>query len=212
MLEQHCLAAVEIDADDEVSWHWVIFAEMKNEGYQESSEGEGSSRNEEEDWIGGDRRKTTGSERLAKESSEEEDAVSDERPAATIRLIPAQTHMDADDEKAVEGPNFKGSTVWDHSESYVKIGRLATVAACRGRGYGRFLVNAALGFAGKNEGKMMRDKGLGEWKGLVLTHAQKSVEGWYKSLGFELDEGMGRWWEEGIEHVAMWKRVKKLGQ
>lgn len=190
VLEQHCLAAVEIDVDDEVSWHWVVYTESSSDENEDTTEGG----------------------RTAEASSEEEKTISDERPAATIRLVPAQAHADADDEKGVEGPDYKGSRVWDHREPYVKIGRLATVAACRGRGYGKILVDTALGFAGRNQGEMVRNIGLGEWKGLVLAHAQMSVEGWYKSLGFELDEGMGRWWEDGIEHVAMWKRVQELGQ
>ncbi len=212
VLEQHCSGAEEVDADDGVSWHWVIFAEMPNEGHQ-ASRGDGESGSDvDDDSIVGEGKKTPGSDRPAEDSGEEEDTISGERPAATIRLVPAQAHADADDEKAVEGPDYKGSRVWDHSEPYVKLGRLATVAACRGRGYGKMLVDTALGFARKNRGKVVRDRGLGEWKGLVLVHAQKRVEGWYKSLGFELDEGMGWWWEEGIEHVAMWKRVEELGE
>jgi len=189
VLEQHCSAAEEIDVDDGISWHWILYADNEDE------EGEERSGSEKANTIG----------------SEDDHTAGAKRPAATIRLVPAQAHADADDEKAVEGPDYKGSKVWDHNEPYVKIGRLATVAPCRGRGYGKILVNTALGFAGRNGGKMVRDTGLGEWKGLLLAHAQKSVESWYKSLGFELDEGMGRWWEEGIEHVAMWKRVEVLG-
>jgi len=128
-------------------------------------------------------------------------------PAATIRLVPAQAHADADDEKAIDGPNYKGSTAWDHNEPYVMIGRVATVKEFRGRGYGRVLVEKALWTAGNNASSMVEDGKLMEWKGLVLAHAQKWVEKWYHSLGFVTDEGMGTWWEEGIEHVAMWKRV-----
>lgn len=190
VLEQHCSAAEEIDVDDGISWHWVVYADKEDE-----EGGKGS---------GGGKANTL--------RSEYDHTAGSKRPAATIRLVPAQAHADADDEKAVEGPDYKSSKVWDHNEPYVKIGRLATVSPCRGRGYGKILVNAALGFAGRNGGKMVRDTSLGEWKGLLLAHAQKSVEGWYKSLGFELDEGMGSWWEEGIEHVAMWKSVEVLGE
>ena len=98
--------------------------------------------------------------------------------------------------------------MWDHEEPYVKIGRLATVREFRGRGYGRVLVEAALGFAGSNANTMVKDWNSGEkWKGLVLAHAQKGVEKWYASMGWERDEGMDVWWEEGIEHVGMWRRV-----
>jgi len=213
VLEQKCSAAEEIDADDGVSWHIVIYAEDETEEESTDEEPESAS-SDEADTIEGDRsaeksgeeEELIGGGRPAEDSGAEDDPI--EIPAATIRLVPAQAHADVDDDGAVEGPDYKGSRVWDHREPYVKIGRLATVAACRGRGYGKMLVNAALGFAGRNEGKMVRDIGLGAWNGLVLAHAQKSVEGWYKSLGFELDEGMGRWWEEGIEHIGMWIRVE----
>lgn len=163
LIEQQCPAAKEIDADDAVSWHWVIH------GLDPSGQ---------------------------------------EVPAATIRLIPAQRHADAEDEKAAEGPNYAGSRMWDHEEPYVMIGRLATIRKFRGRGYGRVLVEAALGFAGSNANTMVKDWNSGEkWKGLAFAHAQKEVEKWYASMGWETDEGMGVWWEEGIEHVGMWIRV-----
>jgi predicted GNAT family N-acyltransferase len=46
------------------------------------------------------------------------------------------------------------------------------------------------------------------WKGLVVVHAQrdKTVDLW-KKYGFEIDEGMGEWDEEGMMHVGMWLRV-----
>lgn len=170
-MEQKCSAAEEIDADDAVSWHWVIHAE------RESAEGR-------------DKRRV---------------------PAATIRLVPAQAHADAEGEKAVDGPDYAGSMIWDRREPYVKIGRLATLKEFRGRGYGRVLVDTALGFTGRNGASMVLGEGLGEWKGLVLAHAQKGVEGWYNGVGFVSDEGMGRWWEEGVEHLGVWRRVEIVG-
>lgn len=162
VIGQNCSVALEIDADDAISWHWVIFAE-NNQKLEE--------------------------------------------PVATIRLVPAQAHPDADDKKAVDGPNYTGSILWDHKEPYVKIGRLATVKEFRGRGYAKALMEAALEYARKNRDVMVKDKRLGEWNGLVLIHAQRRLEGWYKSMGFETDEGLGIWWEESIDHVGMWKRV-----
>lgn len=166
ILEQNCLADEEIDVDDGISWHWVIYA--------------GSV------------------------------------PAGTIRLVPAQAHADADDEKAVGGPNYKGSRLWDHKEPYLKIGRLATRKEFRGRGYGRVLVEEALGWAAGHVGDVVADgydadgKRV-EWKGLLLAHAQAAVEKWYASMGWHADEGMGRWDECGIEHVGVWRRVEIKG-
>ena len=94
------------------------------------------------------------------------------------------------------------------------IGRLATLKEFRGRGYARKLMEEALGFAGENGGSMVveKDRGeLGSWRGLVQVHAQARLEGWYRSLGFEVDEGIGRWLEGGIEHLGMWRRVDVMG-
>ena len=130
-------------------------------------------------------------------------------PAATVRLIPPQPHPATDDERADHGPNYAESKIWDHQEPYAILSRVATVKTFRGLGYGRMLVEAAFEWAGNNAGSMVPEAKPGsEWKGLVLAHAQAAVEGWYKGLGFETDVGMGLWLEEGIEHVAMWKRIE----
>lgn len=76
------------------------------------------------------------------------------------------------------------------------------------------LVEALLGYARAHAAEMVLGGGEGEgerWQGLVLVHAQVGVEGWYTSLGFERDEGMGVWVEEGIGHVGMWRRVEVGG-
>lgn len=46
------------------------------------------------------------------------------------------------------------------------------------------------------------------WKGLVLVHAQADIENVWKKFGFEKDESMGTWDEEGIVHLGMWKRIQ----
>ena len=50
--------------------------------------------------------------------------------------------------------------------------------------------------------------GGSEWKGLVLVHAQVSVEKVWAKMGFVTDEKLGRWDEEGIEHLGMWRRIE----
>lgn len=42
---------------------------------------------------------------------------------------------------------------------------------------------------------------------MVLVHAQVSVEKVWEKMGFVTDPRLGRWDEEGIEHLGMWKRV-----
>ncbi|KAL9099133.1 MAG: hypothetical protein Q9163_005327, partial [Psora crenata] len=178
--EQHCSPTNEIDADDPISTHWVLFA----------------------------RSPVTG----------------EEVPAATIRLVPAQEHNEhgvaeaavaaRDDVHIPDGgfpgrPDYVGSKVWDGKELYGKIGRLATVREFRGKGFGRVLVEEAVRWAEANPGKMIIGKER-EWKGLICAHAQKDVLKWYNKLGFETDDGMGVWVEEGIEHMAVWRRVGEV--
>ena len=55
--------------------------------------------------------------------------------------------------------------------------------------------------------KKEEEKKEAKWNGLVHAHAQKVLVPWYEKQGFEVDEGMGTWWEERIDHVGIWKRV-----
>ncbi|PYI00368.1 hypothetical protein BO78DRAFT_412337 [Aspergillus sclerotiicarbonarius CBS 121057] len=131
-------------------------------------------------------------------------------PVAVIRLVPPPhpphevlTHPDS----GLELPE------WDMAhEPYVKLTRVAVLKEWRGYGLGRKLVDEALEWARGNPREIERAyEGVTgerkEWKGLVLVHAQTQVERMYARLGFETDEGLGRWDEEGIEHVGMWRRV-----
>lgn len=113
-----------------------------------------------------------------------------------------------------------------NNESYIKIGRLATLAPYRKLGLGRMLLETALEWASKNpqlilpppsaasreaariEGRVDVDDVYEAWRGLVLIHAQSNLQKWYIKLGFTLDSSMGEWKEEGIAHVGMWKRIK----
>ncbi|KAL8783722.1 MAG: hypothetical protein Q9195_009295 [Heterodermia aff. obscurata] len=190
--EQHCGAAVEIDDDDPRSWHWVAF--ISNDKSSDHPDGKAA--------------------------------------AATIRLIPPAPiagHIDteaSDSEKTVGKavrPKHGATAMWDGREPFVKLGRMATLKAYRKLGLGRLLVDAALEWlewnkdqvngamdaqVGLEGGDGDREREVGEWNGLVLVHAQKEIERFWAALGFVKDEGMGEWWEDGIEHVAVWKRVR----
>lgn len=87
----------------------------------------------------------------------------------------------------------------------------------RGLGLGRRLVETALGWAAMHAADI--DEAAAQiaareqppvtpipWRGLVLVHAQVDVERMYAGLGFETDQSLGRWDEEGIEHVGMFRR------
>ena len=92
-----------------------------------------------------------------------------------------------------------------------------------GLGLSRLLIDAALSWVAQNQQAIIpplspataeqRKLELGHvpddtvFRGLVLVHAQKTVEKVWSKHGFVRDEKMGVWFEEGIEHVGMWKRI-----
>ncbi|KAF3398413.1 hypothetical protein F1880_006483 [Penicillium rolfsii] len=198
--EQHCSADAEIDADDARSWQWVIYASSPSKDIQSASSSASPS--------------------------------SGSTPVAVIRLVPPPqpphellTHPNAN----TNLPPYD----WLH-EPCIKLTRVAVLPEYRGFGLGRRLVETALAWATEHAGEIdaaagelarrlssqqAKDKdqkaeaveGIGAacqaWRGLVLVHAQVDVEGMYRGLGFVRDEGLGRWDEEGIEHMGMFRRV-----
>lgn len=114
-----------------------------------------------------------------------------ERPVGCIRLVPPPHPAHPN---GFNGPSEK---------HYIKLTRLAVMRDAREKGLARLLCEEALGWAMRNV------KELGEeWQGLVLVHAQVSVEQMWKRLGFKTDEKLGRWDEEGIEHLGMWRTLE----
>ncbi|EAL91038.1 hypothetical protein KXW98_002994 [Aspergillus fumigatus] len=131
-------------------------------------------------------------------------------PVAVIRLVPPP-HAP---HELITNPGANASlSKYDTAhEPYIKLTRVAVLREYRGLGLGRRLVEEALGWARGHvkeiqeacrrvAGRELR------WKGLVLVHAQVQGEKMYERFGFVTDEKMGRWDEEGIEHVGMWKRI-----
>ncbi|KAL8644368.1 MAG: hypothetical protein Q9226_007797, partial [Calogaya cf. arnoldii] len=116
-------------------------------------------------------------------------------------------------EKRNTEPYHGATEMWDGREPYIKIGRMATLAEYRGRGIAKRLIEESLDWAKthvaelSSTGKEKVDD-IPQWRGLVLSQAQMSVQGWWGKMGFEVDEGLGVWWEGGIEHVGMWRRVR----
>ena len=82
-------------------------------------------------------------------------------------------------------------TVWHDERAFAKLERFAVLPEHRGRGLGRRLVE-----------EVMEDARLAGFDAYVL-HAQKHLEAFYRSLGFE---PVGEEFEEaGIRHVKMTK-------
>lgn len=89
-----------------------------------------------------------------------------------------------------------------NEDPYCKLGRVATLAHARGRGLSRRLVDAACEWLAEHHDEV----GHG-WTGNLLAHAQLAVEKMYERQGFKTDDKLGRWDEEGIEHVGMWRAI-----
>ena len=208
--EQKCLPDLEIDEEDDRSFHWVI--------YTAPLEAKAGLNNDEDI---DPRLKTNSVEAVGRSQH------LGEIPVATIRFVtPAPAGVDGTiahepqgfgtvrtpwDQWAVENgksiqPSTAGSKMWDLKEPYAKIGRLATLKKYRGRGYAKMLVLGALKWA-KEHPKEVAGAEKSAWRGLVQCHGQIQLKEWYTSLGFQVDEGLGTWWEEGLEHVGMWLRL-----
>lgn len=112
------------------------------------------------------------------------------------------------------------TTYHDGKEPYIKLGRIAVLKEFRGAGISKILANAAMTWAQQNptyfnpsiESMGMDNMGASStdeipvWKGLMCVHAQEQVAKAWAKWGFQLDEGMGTWIEEGINHVGMFQR------
>jgi predicted GNAT family N-acyltransferase len=155
------------------------------------------------------------------------------QPIGTIRLVPFPhtPHPEPGSAWAPSSPSTgtstppyiidRATTLHDGREPYIKLGRLAVLKEFRGSGLAKLLTNAAMTWARENPtyfnpsiAEMGMDKmgassleELPVWKGLVCVHAQEQVRQTWERWGFEIDEGMGRWDEEGIMHVGMFCRL-----
>lgn len=176
--EQHVPLENELDAADARAFHWVAYASVAAKGVPADDARRGSSAG----------------------------AASTKLPIGTIRLVPP--------------PHPDGPHGADAKESYVQLGRLAVVRDFRKTGISALLINTALAFVraqpydllpARDATQAVREetgRGTGaDFAGLVLVHAQTGVQKVWARYGFERDEGMGTWMEEGMEHVGMWKRV-----
>ncbi len=156
-------------------------------------------------------------------------------PIGVIRLVPFPhpPHPEPGSSYAADAletspspssPSFiidRATTFHDGKESYIKLGRLAVLKEFRGSGIAKMVVSAAMTWAQQNPtyfNPSITERGMdrvaaetsGElpvWKGLVCVHAQEQVAKAWAKWGFQVDEGMGTWIEEGINHVGMFTRL-----
>ncbi|CAG8949231.1 hypothetical protein HYFRA_00004856 [Hymenoscyphus fraxineus] len=123
---------------------------------------------------------------------------SDLSPTSAEELFFATTPVRRQDRK---------TSFHDGVEPYVKLGRWSVVPEWRGKGVGDALIERALSWVSGNAEWAAGCNGDGKWKGLVCVHAQEGAVGAWGRNGFVVDEGMGGWWEAGIRHLGMWRRV-----
>ncbi|CAG9979385.1 unnamed protein product [Clonostachys byssicola] len=109
----------------------------------------------------------------------------------------------------------------DGKEPYVKLGRLAVIKEFRGHRIAGLLVQTVLAWVKANPtffNPSIKELGLEsigalserdvpKWRGLVCVHAQEQVVDVWAKWGFQVDEEMGKWEEEGISHVGMFQRL-----
>lgn len=193
------------DKDDARSWHWVIYASVASTSSPSppSLRPIGSSSKTEEQ-----RRSSASAQSLA---------------VGTIRLVPPP-----------HGPN-KYTNHGNHpAEPYVKLSRLSVLKEYRGLKLSNQLIDAAMNFAAHNPDtirpppapttlEFVHILGKGEqeatvWEGLAMVHSPLKDSGVWKKYGFAealVDEkdnieiaAEAHWNEEGVTHLALWKRMK----
>jgi predicted GNAT family N-acyltransferase len=168
-------------------------------------------------------------------------SVTRSTPIGTIRLVPFPhpPHPELGSSYAADAletgpalldpPAFivdRATTYHDGKEPYLKLGRLAVLKEFRGSGIAKMLVSSAMTWAQQNFtyfNPSITSMGMEKvavtssdeiplWKGLLCVHAQEQVVKVWARWGFLLDEGMGTWVEEGINHVGMFQRLELAGR
>jgi len=155
-------------------------------------------------------------------------------PIGTIRLVPfphfphpepGSKFVFSPEVMAAGPPSYivdRKTTFHDGVEPYLKLGRLAVIKEFRGSGMAKVLVNAAMTWARENPtffNPSVAEVGMENlgaesiedvpvWKGLICVHAQEQVEKTWAKWGYKVDQGMGKWDEEGIMHVGMFQRLE----
>lgn len=178
----------ELDEDDKRSFHWTAYASVPIKQRSPHMK-------PQDEKMDANRRSST----------------STKMPIGTIRLVPPPHSAH---------PHGKHHTdVHKDNEAYVKLGRLAVIKEFRKAGISKLLIETALTFCREHPYELvpsieatvmeqLNHDGVNlDFKGLILVHAQTGVQKVWKRYGFETDESMGEWDEEGIDHVGMWKRV-----
>ncbi|OTB04190.1 hypothetical protein M426DRAFT_59176 [Hypoxylon sp. CI-4A] len=208
--EQNVPAEYEYDADDPRSCHWVTYASVNQ-----------TKEPEERDPSTGDVIRPRKSETIS-------------MPIGTLRIVPfphpphpppgaryVNNVLVEDEASALPFGVDRPTKYHDGKEPYVKLGRVAVIPEFRGHHIGTQLwrvarrwlednpafFNPSITELGMDQLKAGTPSDVPKWKGLVCCHAQERYLSVYKKWGFKVDEGMGKWYEEGILHVGMFQRL-----
>ena len=215
--EQAVPAENEFDSDDARSCHWVVYASVNKTEELEIRDDEG---NVIQPRKSSTRTTPIGTIRLVPFPHEKHP----EPDGKYWNGILEGTESTAQ-ETSLSAPAFgkdRATTFHDGKEPYVKLGRLAVKKDFRGHRLAGLLVTTVLSWLkshpnyfnpsiaemGLEQMGARSEMDIPTWAGLVCVHAQKQVVGAWAKWGFKVDEGMGVWWEEGIEHVGMFQRLE----
>ncbi|KAF9883361.1 hypothetical protein FE257_003528 [Aspergillus nanangensis] len=189
--EQSCSLDEELDADDPRSWHWVIYDDTK----------------------------PIATIRLVPPPHAPHAAFADPAQATTLPRYDLQAEPCVRITRVAVLTEYRGNGLGRELVE-AALGWAATHGDEIQEAYERVIreeeeegKKKKMMMMGEKEGEG-RGSEMGElrrWTGLALAHAQVSVEKMYVRMGFRTDEPLGRWMEEGIEHVGMWRCVQVCG-
>lgn len=204
--EQKTPWETDFDDDDARSWHWVSYASI---AVTSSSPSPPSLRPTRPDSKAEEERRSS--------------ATAQSLGVCTVRLVPPPH------QPSTHNPNLQLP-----AEPYIQLGRLTVRKEFAEFGLCNPVIDAALKWAAKNPDTITpppppttlefatqlgaTDPDLEMWKGLTLVITEVKHKGRWETHGFseELLNENGKveiaaqppWKEDGIEHVAMWKRIR----
>ncbi|KAF4338844.1 hypothetical protein FBEOM_7267 [Fusarium beomiforme] len=221
--EQNVPAENEFDDDDPRSCHWVVYASVNKVEELEVRDQEG---NVIQPRKSSTRSTPIGTIRLVPFPHDPHPKNGGRYWNGILQDENGNTNEDKNGKTPSEFKPYirdRETTFHNGNEPYVKLGRLAVIKEFRGHGISGLLINTVLSWLKAHPSYFdpnVKEVGLEQlnpvgdvttipqWSGLVCVHAQEQVVGLWKKWGFEVDEGMGTWWEEGMSHVGMFQRLE----
>ncbi|RDL39404.1 Uncharacterized protein BP5553_03744 [Venustampulla echinocandica] len=211
--EQGVALQNEFDADDARACHWVVYASINTTTEPEKRDDKGN--------ITQNKQSVTKSQPIGTIRLVPFPHPSHPMPGSSY----AADALETDSERESSGPPpyiiDRATTYHDGKEPYIKLGRLAVLKEFRGLGISKLLGSSAMNWAQENPTLFnpsitsmgMEKMGISsadevpKWNGLICVHAQEQVTKFWQKWGFKLDDEMGTWIEEGINHVGMFQKL-----